>query len=247
MEFYYSQDGSSLGPVTKDELKGKINRETLVWFEGLENWKKASEIPELVSLFQSIPPPLPLEVNLQSEKVVDVRLLKESKPIITPQGEVRIANEIRSNVILIVVSLVIAFLVFIFYGIFNSSELTKLDYGFKAYEDGRDNARKINNPFGFYTIGDTNVSKYEVSNRGKLDSLFSESRRLDCYTESQIGYSSFSYPSISDTRDTIAVRLKIVSNEAKKIGIWSFFIAVGVLIIGRYFLKGVKWVGDRAT
>lgn len=46
------------GPFTPEELKSKdIKKETPVWREGLSEWKKAGELPELNFLFITVPPP----------------------------------------------------------------------------------------------------------------------------------------------------------------------------------------------
>ena len=52
------------GPALKAALKGKIdggeiNRETLVWAQGMTGWAKAGEVPALSGLFAAVPPPLP--------------------------------------------------------------------------------------------------------------------------------------------------------------------------------------------
>jgi len=57
-------DGQQQGPFKKADLQslvqaGKLNRETLLWKSGLDNWKKAQEIAELSDLFSQVPPPLP--------------------------------------------------------------------------------------------------------------------------------------------------------------------------------------------
>lgn len=58
-QYYFSDGQNQFGPFNIDELKVKeISKETLIWHEGLENWTKAGDIPELVVLFKSIPPPL---------------------------------------------------------------------------------------------------------------------------------------------------------------------------------------------
>ncbi len=60
MEQFYIHDGNNQqGPFTVEELKTKgVTKETQVWYEGLETWKKANEINELAGLFKVIPPPL---------------------------------------------------------------------------------------------------------------------------------------------------------------------------------------------
>jgi len=38
---------------------GQLNRDTLVWKQGMANWTAAGQVPELSSLFAATPPPLP--------------------------------------------------------------------------------------------------------------------------------------------------------------------------------------------
>ena len=60
MKKYYLHNGTeSSGPFDIEELKAKnITKSSPVWFEGMEHWKTAGEIPELNHLFIVIPPPL---------------------------------------------------------------------------------------------------------------------------------------------------------------------------------------------
>lgn len=74
--FFIHKDDQEQGPFTSDELKDlKITRETLVWFEGAEDWKKAVEIDELQEIFKSIPPPF---VDKKTEDVN--KSINEEKP-----------------------------------------------------------------------------------------------------------------------------------------------------------------------
>ena len=59
MKKYFLHDGTeSSGPFDLEELKvRKITKTTPVWFEGMQHWKNAEEIPELSSVFTVIPPP----------------------------------------------------------------------------------------------------------------------------------------------------------------------------------------------
>ena len=75
-KFFIHKDEQQQGPFTTDELKDiKITRETMVWFEGEENWKAAVEIEELQEIFKSIPPPLVDKKIEDSKKSID-----EEKP-----------------------------------------------------------------------------------------------------------------------------------------------------------------------
>lgn len=60
MKKYYLHNGTeSSGPFDIEELKVKnITKSSPVWFEGMQHWKTAGEIPELTRLFIAIPPPI---------------------------------------------------------------------------------------------------------------------------------------------------------------------------------------------
>ena len=58
-EYYYTDGEQRFGPFTFDELKQQnISRNTLIWYEGLNNWTKAGSTNELSSFFHSEPPPI---------------------------------------------------------------------------------------------------------------------------------------------------------------------------------------------
>ena len=59
--FYVVVNGNQKGPFFIDKLQkmaaaGTIQRESLVWKEGMENWMAAGDIEELLGLFQNVPP-----------------------------------------------------------------------------------------------------------------------------------------------------------------------------------------------
>lgn len=57
-QFYYTDGANKFGPMTFEVLKTKgINPDTLVWYEGLDNWVAASQVEELRLLFGSDIPP----------------------------------------------------------------------------------------------------------------------------------------------------------------------------------------------
>lgn len=47
-----------LGTLASMALEGKITRDTLVWKNGMASWTPASQVPDLVSIFSNVPPPL---------------------------------------------------------------------------------------------------------------------------------------------------------------------------------------------
>ena len=58
-KYFYSNGKEKQGPFSFEELKNEnINKSTLIWYEGLEDWKPAGEIQELEEILQLIPPPI---------------------------------------------------------------------------------------------------------------------------------------------------------------------------------------------
>jgi hypothetical protein len=54
MQWYYSKNATQLGPVSLDELRakltsGEVSGMDMVWREGLPDWRRASEMPELAA------------------------------------------------------------------------------------------------------------------------------------------------------------------------------------------------------
>lgn len=59
-QFYIAADGQQQGPFPIEDLKEKgIQRDTLVWTDGLADWTKAEDVHLLQDIFKATPPPLP--------------------------------------------------------------------------------------------------------------------------------------------------------------------------------------------
>ena len=55
MEYYYSEGGQPVGPVSLDALRSVgLTPETLVWHEGMTDWQPANQLPELQDLFPPV-------------------------------------------------------------------------------------------------------------------------------------------------------------------------------------------------
>lgn len=81
---YFIHNGiSKEGPYCIDELKGKINKETFAWKEGMADWVLAETLPELKDLFPKMPPPFNIPENLQAGPP-DFKL-KNVPPIFNPK------------------------------------------------------------------------------------------------------------------------------------------------------------------
>lgn len=65
ISYFIAVNGQQQGPFNADQLKagisnGQINKDTMVWKQGMAAWAKASENPETAGLFGSAPPPIPM-------------------------------------------------------------------------------------------------------------------------------------------------------------------------------------------
>jgi len=63
-KYYVALGGQQAGPfevplIQQQVMSKQVTPDTLVWKTGMAAWKKASEVPELAGLFNSVPPPLP--------------------------------------------------------------------------------------------------------------------------------------------------------------------------------------------
>jgi hypothetical protein len=80
-KYFLHINNETIGPFDLEELKARsITKKTPIWFEGMEHWKTAEEIPELTSLFLAIPPPISyfstppptpkVEPNMEGRKIL---------------------------------------------------------------------------------------------------------------------------------------------------------------------------------
>lgn len=64
VSFYIAMNGQQQGPFNLEQIRtmivqGQLNRDTLVWKQGMPAWVKAGEVTEISTFFGSAPPPLP--------------------------------------------------------------------------------------------------------------------------------------------------------------------------------------------
>lgn len=75
---YYLKGKDRIGPLTIEQFTSEnINKDTLVWFDGLSNWEKLSDIDELKDLIV-VPPPAPIE-NVLNNDLINSQLFMPSK------------------------------------------------------------------------------------------------------------------------------------------------------------------------
>lgn len=62
--FHVDVGGKAAGPFNGDQLttmvtEGTLRRETLVWAQGMDDWRPAGQVSELADHLAAVPPPLP--------------------------------------------------------------------------------------------------------------------------------------------------------------------------------------------
>ncbi len=87
--WYLNNSGTQTGPHTADEIKtlrleAKATSESLIWREGMPEWKRLAEVPELygASSFHTVAPQeVPPAEELQFEKAVPVDAAATTSPV----------------------------------------------------------------------------------------------------------------------------------------------------------------------
>lgn len=110
-KYFYTDGKDKFGPFSVQELKNEtLTRDTLVWYYGIEDWKKLSEIDELISVANSFPPELPTSTHTsESNKQVELET-RSSKSEISERPESRGAKRIHwviGSLALLVICLII--------------------------------------------------------------------------------------------------------------------------------------------
>ena len=87
-EYFYLLNDQQLGPVTIEELKKKkIKKDTYIWYEGMDDWKPAGQLPELKDMFKVLPPPPPKKPSPPPPPVNKSATAPPPKPAAPPQPQ----------------------------------------------------------------------------------------------------------------------------------------------------------------
>lgn len=98
MNYYFLKDTEKVGPLSLEELKeAGLEKDTLIWYEGIEDWTKLIDIPKLrkeILGVEEVPPPLPEEVVKQAEVKAAEEVKKEKKKTKRSRRPLRVAVSI---------------------------------------------------------------------------------------------------------------------------------------------------------
>jgi hypothetical protein len=86
-KYFYLKDNEKIGPLSTEDLStADLNKDTLVWFQGLEDWTPMSEIEELKSVLEIKPPPIPIVPPPVSEVKLNLETSKDIPPPLSNQN-----------------------------------------------------------------------------------------------------------------------------------------------------------------
>jgi hypothetical protein len=134
-QYFYSDGKEQFGPISFEELKDKnITAETLIWFEGLEEWISAKHVQEIKEFFEvtppllstdnvpeintTIPPPLNVSVVPENNKKADDFLEKLGENNGIPQKKK--INNTLANTLAVLACIVFYFIWFALWTILES-------------------------------------------------------------------------------------------------------------------------------
>lgn len=92
--WYYSKDNQQMGPVAEEQLKtllrtSALSASSLVWKEGMADWKPVTEIPELAVALTTMPPrsglvipPTPPSANPYSSPASQINRTYGNQPMV---------------------------------------------------------------------------------------------------------------------------------------------------------------------
>lgn len=78
-KYFYSSGSEKYGPASIEELKAAdIRGDTLIWHQGLEDWKPAKEIEEILNILKLSPPPIPDTSSEAKDEIAKKVAFKDS-------------------------------------------------------------------------------------------------------------------------------------------------------------------------
>jgi len=232
-QYYVAINEEKQGPFSISELqKIDLNKKTLVWYSGLNDWVNAEEIDELSHLMNDVPPPIPLKKsdstkNIIIESPIDINIIKTSNISKDQLNEnIRKAtnkgiSEIGHLIVYSIISLVVAFLTFSIH--------------FAAYKPelvSDKNQQQFNREFS------------ELNNKGSIVVPFGD------IASKYLGFFDFKYDqnlSVSDLYNINEARLSILTAKSEDISYYVFFILLSLLILIRYIRIFSKWLNPSVT
>jgi len=224
-KYYIVKNGEKVGPYSITELQDlDINRKTLVWCNGLDNWVNAENLQELSEFLNDVPPPIPNSKNdsiqnIRIDSPIDVVVSKKEKRtkeevLINQRKTVSIfLSEIGNLILYFIISISIAFFVYQIYFQTNKPKLVSEENQKLFNEEFAKKNSENNGIFFFGDIYNDYLGFYKFDNN------------LTTYDLSEIN----------------KARLSILKDKSFEFAKYVFVILLILLFIQRYIRKFLKW------
>lgn len=225
-KYYFIIKGKKEGPFSLDEItKLDINKNTLIWCNGLNDWTEFQYVTELSDLFDHIAPPIP-EIhknsaqNIKIETPIDIKIL----------GTNNLSNEeLNQKVRKIVKRILKEFGMLILYFVFSS--LLSISTYYIFFEFNRPE------PVSERNQGLFNEKYYESKDKYGICYNF-----YDLYCE-YIGF--YKYDTELEGDDFTHMnqnRIWILKEKSTTLSWYVFFSLISLLILIRYLIAFIKWL-----
>jgi len=97
--YYYADNEQQLGPFTVEELKSKrLKKSTLVWTEGMQDWRTANDIEEIKDILISEPPPLPKKKNAP-QTIETIQIKQKPIPVTSSKYDLTYTKESEATIL----------------------------------------------------------------------------------------------------------------------------------------------------
>ncbi|MBL7762278.1 MAG: DUF4339 domain-containing protein [Chitinophagaceae bacterium] len=234
MIYFYNNSGTSSGPFTKDQLKGKIANDTLVWHEGLTDWTIAAQIDDLKDILNVIPPPLPTQ-----EKIIKIEasIKKEKLEYINENAQSKIASEIKT---LFYVAIIATIIGIIGYFIKSDSKYSKLSQELKMYDNERaKNSLGLNGK-----AWEIAVSTWHNKNREREHMLEESVKNYGCYFSYNFSETAMN---ITEVLPCLETKSSAVNGNAFSYALKLSLVSLLALAAMRYVFFASKWVAKKSV
>ena len=225
-KYYIVKNGEKVGPFTITELQGQeFNKETLVWYNGLENWVKAEIIEELSEVLEQTPPPIPTIAvnttqNIKIDSPIDININRKSinkeEKSENQRTFVKIFfREIGYIILFFIISILFGFIAYALYSQKNEPQHVS-----------EENQSSFNNELW------------------KRQSENSWSFKYGDIARQYLGESKYDekITSMSQLEDINATRLSFVKDEAQTVSHYVFYILLSFLLSVKYLSLFFKWL-----
>ena len=189
-------------------------------------------------------------------KKIEVVVKKEKKDLISAKSEVAIAKELKYITYIILISFGISSFVYLYKSSRENGEYYSLLRGFNNHKSLGQKLYENKSMDDLLESDSTFIKKNEELFNKELnklnivlDSLYSESKLLNCYQEKEIGYNFQStgirIPDENLTIECIENKISQGNRLAFQLSLTIFIISSILLIVFRYLLKTINWVNKR--